>query len=142
MLPKPVKYMNEKFNEATKQRPQGERTLDASLVTIDLNYFTKQIRDEKAWKDSDRNAITVFKTNGMRIVLIALHKNAEMAKHTADGMISVQVLEGQMLFTTNEQSVELGKGEMLALHENVPHSVLAKEETVFLLTLTTTLEVK
>ena len=134
--------MNEKFNEATKQRPQGERTLDASQVTIDLNYFTKQIRNEKAWKDSDRNAITVFKTNGMRIVLIALHKNAEMAKHTADGMISVQVLEGQMLFTTNEQSVELGKGEMLALHENVPHSVLAKEETVFLLTLTTTLAVK
>ena len=134
--------MNEKFNDATKQRPQGERTLDASLVTIDLNYFTKQIRDEKAWKDSDRNAITVFKTNGMRIVLIALHKDAEMAKHTADGIISVQVLEGQMLFTTEEQSVELGKGEMLALHENVPHSVLAKEETVFLLTLTTTLEVK
>ena len=134
--------MDEKFNEATKQRPQGERTLDASLVTIDLNYFTKQIRDEKAWKDSDRNAITVFKTNGMRIVLIALHKDAEMAKHTADGMISVQVLEGQMLFTTEEQSVELGKGEMLALHKNVPHSVLAKEETVFLLTLTTTLEVK
>ena len=134
--------MIEKFNEATKQRPQGERTLDASQVTIDLNHFTKQIRDEKAWKDSDRNAITVFKTNGMRIVLIALHKDAEMAKHTADGMISVQVLEGQMLFTTKEQSVELRKGEMLALHENVPHSVLAKEETVFLLTLTTTLEVK
>ena len=134
--------MDEKFNEATKQRPQGERTMDASLVTIDLNYFTKQIRDEKAWKESDRNAITVFKTNGMRIVLIALHKDAEMAKHKADGMISVQVLEGQMLFTTNEQSVELGKGEMLALHENVSHSVLAKEETVFLLTLTTTLAVK
>ena len=86
--------MKEKFNEATKQRPQGERTLDASLVTIDLNYFTKQIKDEKAWKESDRNAITVFKTNGMRIVLIALHKNAEMTKHTADGIISVQVLEG------------------------------------------------
>ena len=134
--------MEKKYNEATTQRPQGDRIVDASLVTIDLNYFTKQIRDEKAWKESDRNAITVFKTNGMRIVLIALHKNAEMAKHTADGMISVQVLEGQMLFTTNEQSVELGRGEMLALHENVPHSVLAKEETVFLLTLTTTLEVK
>lgn len=134
--------MDEKFNEATKQRPQGERTMDAPLVTIDLRSFAKQIRDEKTWKDSDRNAITVFKTNGMRIVLIALHKNAEMTKHTADGMISVQVLEGQILFTTEEQSVELGQGEMLALHENVPHSVLAKEETIFLLTLTTTLAVK
>ena len=127
-----------KFNDATKQRPQGERTMDAPLVTIDLRSFTKQIKDEKAWKDSDRNAITVFKTNGLRIVLIALHKNAEMKKHTADGMISIQVMEGQILFTTKEQSIELGSGQMLALHENVPHSVLAKEETIFLLTLTTT----
>ena len=131
--------MEEKSNEATPQRPQGDRIVDAPLVTIDLRSFTEQIRDEKAWKDSDRNAITVFKTDGLRIVLIALHKNAEMKKHTADGMISVQLLEGQILFTTGEQSVELGKGEMLALHGGVPHSVLAKEETIFLLTLTTTL---
>ena len=132
--------MEEKFNDATRQRPQGERVVDAALVTIDLSNFTKQIKEEKAWKDSDRNAITVFKTDGMRIVLIALHKDAEMKKHTADGIISVQVMEGQILFTTEEQSVELGKGEMLALHKSIPHRVLATEETIFLLTLTTTLE--
>ena len=134
--------MDEKFNDATKQRPQGERIMDAPLVTIDLRNFTKQIREEKAWKDSDRNAITVFKTDGMRIVLIALHKDAEMIKHTADGMISIQVMEGQILFTTKGQSIELDSGQMLALHENLPHSVLAKEETIFLLTLTTTLAEK
>ena len=134
--------MGEKSNEATTQRPQGDRIMDAPLVTIDLRSFTKQIKDEKAWKDTDRNAITVFKTDGMRIVLIALHKDAEMSTHTADGMISVQVLEGQILFTTEEQLVELGQGEMLALHENILHSVLAKEETIILLTLTTTLAIK
>lgn len=134
--------MKEKFNKATTQRLQGDRIMDAPLVTIDLHRFTKQIREEKAWEDSDRNAITVFKTDGMRIVLVALHKNAEMSKHTADGMISVQVLEGQILFTAEEQSVEIRHGEMLALHENIPHSLLAKEETIFLLTLTTTLALK
>ena len=134
--------MEEKSNEATIQRPQGGRTMDAPLVTINLGSFIEQIKAEKAWKDSDRNAITVFKTDGMRIVLIALHKDAEMKKHTADGMISVQVMEGQILFTIEDQSVELGQVEMLALHKNVPHSVLAKEETIFLLTLTTTLAVK
>ena len=131
--------MEEKSNEATTQRPQGDRLMDAPLVTIDLRSFTKQIREEKVWKNSDRNAITVFKTDGMRIVLIALHKNAEMIKHTADGLISLQVLEGQILFTTEEQSVELIQGQMLTLHKNIPHSVLAKEDTIFLLTLTTTL---
>ncbi len=134
--------LEEKFNEATTQRPQGDRVLDAQQVTIDLPSFIKQIRNEQAWKDSDRNAITVFKTNGMRIVLIALHKGAQMIKHTAEGMISVQVLEGQMQFNTDERSVDLGKGQMLALHTGIPHSLLAREETVFLLTLTTTLDGK
>ena len=131
--------MDEKFNEATTQRPQGDRIMDAPLVTIDLRSFTKQIREEKAWKESDRNAITVFKTDGMRIVLIALHKDAEMIKHTIDGMISIQVIEGEIFITTEKQSAELGPGEILALHQNIPHNVLAKKESIFLLTLTTTM---
>lgn len=129
--------MEEKSNEATAKRPQGDRILDAKLVDIDLNSMVEQIRMEEKWVNSDRNAITVFKTDGMRIVLIALHKGAEMTRHTANGMISVQVLEGLMLFDTDEQPVELSKGQMLALHKGIPHSVLAKEETIFLLTLTT-----
>ena len=134
--------MDEKYNEATAQRPQGDRTVDAPLISIDLGSFIEQIRNEKTWEDSDRNAITVFKTNGMRIVLIALHKNAELARHTANGIISVQVLEGQMIFTTDQQSVELSKGQLLTLHQGIPHSIVAIEETVFLLTLTTTLAPK
>ena len=134
--------MDEKFNESTPQRPAGDRSIDAALVTIDLPLFAEQIKQEPSWKDSDRNAITVFKTNGLRIVLIALHEGAEMARHTANGIISLQVLEGQLQFNTDTQSVELNKGQMLTLHERIPHSVRAIKETTFLLTLTTALTVK
>jgi quercetin dioxygenase-like cupin family protein len=129
--------MNEKNIDATNQRPFGERITDAPLVSIDLLNFTNQIKAEQAWKENDRNAITVFKTDGMRIVLIALHKDAEMMKHTAEGLISVQVIDGKILFETEDHKIELQKGQMLALHEKIPHSVIALEETVFLLTLTT-----
>ncbi len=134
--------MEEKYNESTLQRPEGDRPIDAPLVDIDLPMYIKQIKQESTWKESDRNAITVFKTNGLRIVLIALHKGAKMVRHTADGIISVQVLEGKIQFDTDQQSVELSKGQMLALHERIPHSVLAIKETIFLLTLTTTLMAK
>lgn len=130
--------MEEKSNESTSQRPDGDRLIDATLVSIDLASFIRQIKDESSWKDGKRNAITVFKTNGLRIVLIALHEGTEMARHIAEGIISVQVLEGRIQFNTDEQSVELASGQMLALHERVPHSVLAMKETIFLLTLTTT----
>jgi quercetin dioxygenase-like cupin family protein len=133
--------MEDKNNEATPQRTK-DHLLDAPLVSIDIPLFIEQIKQESSWKDSDRNSITVFKTNGLRIVLIALHEGAEMAKHTANGLISIQVLEGQIKFTTDLQSVELSKGQMLALHERIPHSVLAIKETIFLLTLTTTLSEK
>ena len=131
--------MEEKSNEATSQRPQGNRPIDASLVEINLPAFIKQIKEEEAWINADRNAITVYKTNALCIVLIALHKGAEMKRHNAAGIISIQIIEGHILFTTDEKNVELYKGQMLALHESIPHSVLAKEETIFLLTLSTTL---
>ena len=131
--------IEEKANKATPQRPEGERPLDAPMVEMDLSAFREQIKQEPAWKSNDRNAITIFKTNGMRIVLIALHAGAEMKTHTAAGIISVQVLEGQISFTTEQQIAALGAGHMLALHAGIPHSVLAREESVFLLTLTTTL---
>ena len=134
--------MEEKFNKSTAQRPEGERAIDAALIGIDLPLYMSQIKEETAWKDGKRNAITVFKTNDLRIVLIALHEGSEMARHTADGIISVQVLEGQIQFNTDRQSVELISGQMLALHEGIPHSVKALRETIFLLTLTSDLKIE
>lgn len=131
-----------KFNAATPLRPEGARKLDAPMVEMDLNVFLKQIKEEKAWKTSDRNAITIFKSNGLRMVLIGLHQGAEMKSHTAAGMISVQVLEGQITFRTGSETSERSKGQMIALHTGIPHSVYANQESVFLLTLTTTLPEK
>jgi quercetin dioxygenase-like cupin family protein len=131
--------MEIKKSAATPQRPGGVRSLDASLISSDIFSFIKKLKKEKKWKETDRNAITLFKTNGLRIVLIALHKGAEMVRHTAKGIISLQILEGAMQFTTDAQSLKLGKGQLLTLHEGIPHSLLAKRKTVFLLTLTTSL---
>ena len=132
--------MEIKNNESTDLRPEGTRLMDAPLVSMDIPEFIKQLKEEATWKNGDRNAMTVYKTNGMRIVLIALHEDAVLKKHTADGIISVQVLEGEIIFSTDGQSVIIKKGQMIALHKGLPHSVKAIKESVFLLTLTTFLE--
>jgi len=127
--------MENKSNEATPQRPEGDRLLDAPLVTMDLNHLIEQVRREPSWKDSDRNSITIYKSESMRIVLIGLHENAELKTHTAKGIITVQVLEGHIKFTTEQDVVELKKEQMLALKKQMPHSVLALKETFLLLTM-------
>ena len=132
--------MEIKSNESTELRPEGDRLIDAPLVNMDIPQFIKQIKSEATWENSDRNAITIYKTNGMRIVLIALHEDAVMQKHTAEGILSIQLLEGEIAFITDEQSVVIIKGQMVALHKGLPHTVRAIKESVFLLTLTTTLD--
>lgn len=127
--------MENKSNEATPQRPEGNRLLNADLVEMDLNHFIEQVRNESTWKESDRNSITIFKSDKMRIVLLGLHKGAELTTHTANGIISVQVLEGKINFTAEPQTAILQKGQMIVLHEKIPHSVTAMEESFFLLTL-------
>lgn len=127
--------MEVKYNESTELRPDGGRIMDAPLVSMDVPDFIKQIKNEPAWAKNDRNAMTIYKTNGMRIVLIALHEDKVIARHTANGVISVQVLDGEINFITDHQSVVLKPGQMIALHKGEPHSVAAIKESVFLLTL-------
>ena len=127
--------MENKSNDATPQRPDGERILDAPIVKMNLYEFIEQIKNETTWKDSDRNSVTIFKSTTMRIVLLGLHENAELKPHKANGVISVHVLEGKINFVTEQLTSLIEKGQMIALHENITHSVLALTETFFLLTL-------
>ena len=130
--------MEVKPNDPTPQRPTGGRALDAPLLVLDLPALLAQVRQEPAYRTSDRNSQTVFKTDTLRIVLLALHAGAELKTHTAPGVISVQVLDGQLTFRTAEQAAELMQGQLLTLHAGIPHSVLAVTEAAFLLTLAVT----
>jgi len=127
--------MNEKHNDATRNRPEGDRTIDAPSLQIDLAAFTRQIRSEDAWHKSDRNSITVFKTDNIRIVLGGLHKDAEMLPRKAEGTMNIQVLEGSLAVTTDELDATLTPGNMIAIHKDSNYRVIANEESIYLLTI-------
>ena len=127
--------MENKSNDATPLRPQGERIINAPMVEMDIPKYIQQIKQEVTWRESSVNSITLFKSDKMRIVLIGLHKNGELKTHTAPGYISVQVIEGLIQFATEEKTVDLQKGQMISLQPQLPHSVKAKDESFFLLTL-------
>ena len=127
--------MENKSNEATTQRPEGARVLNAELVEMNLHKFIDQIKDETTWKESDRNSVTIFKSETMRIVLMGLHQGTELKPHKANGVISVQVLEGKINFITEQKTALVESGQMIALQQNVTHSVVALTDAFFLLTL-------
>lgn len=129
------KNMENKSNDATLLRPEGERILNATLVEMNLEESIQQIKSETPWAESDRNSITLFKSETMRIVLIGLHQHAALKPHKANGVISVQVVQGKIEFTAEQQTTFLEKGQMVALQANIVHGVKALTECFFLLTL-------
>lgn len=127
--------MENKYNESTSLRPDGDRVLNAPLVEMDLHHFIGQLKLETTWQESNHNSITIFKSGYMTMVLMGMHEHAELKKHTAKGNITVQVIAGNIRFATDQQTVLLTKGQMVALQANIPHSVFAMEESFFLLTM-------
>lgn len=129
--------MSTRYNDSTINRPWGERPVDAPLVPIDIHGFTQQLMQEKAWQENDRNAITVFKTDKLTVVISALHKGAEMKPGNVEGtgVMTLHILDGSVQFNANNEDIKLSRGQMVALHEHIPYTAIALEETVCLITM-------
>jgi hypothetical protein len=121
--------------EATYNRPEGDREIDSPVLLIDIPDLIEQLKDENAWKENDRNAITVFKTDKMRIVLVALHKDAKMTTDRPENIFTLQVLKGKVKVTADFSSTEIEKEMILALHEQIQYSITALKKSIFLLTI-------
>jgi quercetin dioxygenase-like cupin family protein len=126
--------MEIKRNEATLNRPEGDRVIDAPYVYADIDDFVDQVKDEKAWKKSDRNGITIFKTEGITIVITALKDGAVIKDNTVNGIFTVQVIEGKVRMDTPEGDIVMKKRQLISFHPGVPHSIEAKKDSVLLLT--------
>lgn len=126
--------MENKRIDATVNRPEGERVLDAPYIFINIPEFIRQLKAEEAWQKNDRNGITVFKTQGVTMVLMGLHSGAVVKNNLVDGIFTIQVLEGIVRITTPEGAVDMLAGHIMAFHQLAEHTVEALMESVLLLT--------
>lgn len=125
--------MEEKYNESTHNRPEGDRQVDAPVIEIDIPDFIKRIKKEKAWDKNDRNAITVFKSDKLRVVIVGMRKKAEMTTERPENIFSLQVLDGRIKLYTQEKTIEVREKEMFVLHANIPYKIVAVKKSLFLL---------
>jgi quercetin dioxygenase-like cupin family protein len=125
--------METKFTEATLNRPEGDRIIDAPFVFADLEKYNGQLKKEEAWRKSDRNSITIYKTEGVTIVLTCLHKHAAITNNSVDGLLTVQVVEGSIDFTVEKKILRMKKNQLVTVHAEIVHSIDAREDTTLLL---------
>lgn len=123
-----------KMNDATINRPEGKRLIDAPALLININDYVDQLKDERAWKKNDRNAITVFKSAGVTMVLSAFHKGAEIKDLQLDGLLILQVIEGEISVSKDEEeTLSVKKNQVLALNQEYGYMLIAEMDTIILL---------
>ena len=125
--------MDIKRTEATLNRPEGARAIDAPYLFTDITSTIQQLKDEKAWGKNDRNGITVFKSGNIRIVISALKAGAFITENEVEGFMSIQILNGKAIFTTSEGDVKLKENQLITLHPHVIHSFKAVSDCIVLL---------
>ena len=125
--------MEMKRNEATLNRPKGDRVIDAPYVFMDIDQFIKQLKNEGTWDKNDRNGITIFKTENLTTVLTCLHKDALIKDNSVDGMLQVQVLGGRIRITTDDGDIDMEEGQMIVFHPGIRHTIEALKKSSLLL---------
>lgn len=98
---------------------------------VNLNDELSELRARKA----DVNSKTLLKTDTLRIVLVALRAGAKLHQHHADGRLSLQVLEGKVDFSAQNEQCQLTPGMLIGLDAKVLHEVVAQTDAVLLLTI-------
>jgi hypothetical protein len=126
--------MDLKYQESTINRPKGDRVIDAPYVIADLKKFRNQLKKEDAWENGDRNSITVYKSEGTTILLTCLKEDADLVDNKVEGLLTIQVLDGTVECMVHEDIVKVKKNQLIVLHEEIPISIRAKEESLLLLT--------
>jgi quercetin dioxygenase-like cupin family protein len=117
--------------------PESERPLHGPLQSFDLDTEVARLREEKAWQEGRRSAITLRKGEGLNVVLLVMKEGDRLEEHSAPGPITLSVHEGRIRFSAADEEVEAEAGTVLACDAGVRHSVEALRDAVCLLNVAT-----
>jgi len=122
---------------ATRPHPESKRSLHGPLQSFDLDTEAARLRQEKAWQEGRRHAITLRKGEGLNVVLLVMKEGDRLDEHSAPGPVTLSVHEGRIRFSAADENVEAEAGTLLACDAGVRHSVEALGEAVCLLNVAT-----
>jgi quercetin dioxygenase-like cupin family protein len=78
---------------------------------------------------------TLLKTDAIEVIRLVLPAGKEIPEHKAPGEITVQCLEGKVLFTAHGEQRELEAGKFLYLSTAEPHALKSLEDSSLLVTI-------
>ena len=108
--------------------------MTGDFAQFDLMREIADSERQKPWS-AGIHARILTKKPDFRVVLISMETAARLKEHHVDGTSSVQVLKGQIRYSTGGQSYDLQAGNFITLGASIAHEVESLDESAFLLTI-------
>lgn len=87
------------------------------------------------WNDVKPSIKVLVETSATKEIRIAMQSGQLMKEHKAPFPIIVQVIQGSIKFGVEEKDLQLKCGDLIGLEANVPHDLLALEDSIVRLSL-------
>lgn len=110
------------------------RTLEGEVLVHHLTEDERLI-DQSLLAQHGRSSRTLVKDGVLRLTMIALAAGGDLPAHRAPGPLTLQGLEGEIVFVAMDREYTLKAGDILVLAPGVEHSARSAGGGVFLLTL-------
>jgi quercetin dioxygenase-like cupin family protein len=103
-------------------------------MNFDIPSLIETLKQDPSWSRRELSAMVLLKSPVKNIVLTLLPAGIEIRSVQLNDTITYQILEGKLKFQIRNESIVLGKGELLKLNEKTKYQFDSLEESAFLLT--------
>jgi quercetin dioxygenase-like cupin family protein len=103
-------------------------------MNFDIPSLIETLKKDPSWTKKELSTMVLLKSPVKNIVLTLLPAGIEIRSVQLNDTIIYQVLEGKLKFSIRDESVILGKGELLTLNDKTKYQFDSLEESAFLLT--------
>jgi quercetin dioxygenase-like cupin family protein len=108
---------------------------DSIISELGLAYLIKTMKKSKPWSDGELNSLILMNKPEKQVILTAMHHGTEIESFQANDSITLQIIEGHIRFRVRNNTVTIREGQLMKLDENIKYNFIAREDTVFLLTI-------
>lgn len=114
--------------------PPRER-FSGETQSFDLERIFDRLAEESHPPIDGHHQITLFKSGASTVMAFLFEAGGCLPRHQADGIVTIQVIEGRVEVETTKERHAVGAGGLLVLRPGVPHEVDAVEPTEMIVTI-------
>ncbi len=129
--------MSKEDDERLREYPADR--FDHPVLTFNLDELAETIEQEPISEDHTRQGHRqqqLYRFENLTHNLFAFEEGGSLPEHTVrDGSVTILVLEGRIRLETDDESYELGAGELLTMKPGIQHRPRALEASRMLVTI-------